>query len=163
MHSTHGVYEVFLDDSDDKGVIEMRIYRFYAETEALLRECDYRIQEIDWTADDLYEWLQGCEVFWERRKFNNAQAHEESEITGPYFFRGFMDGGGCSVFSPRLNGFIHVKDDLILSGNELWVNDRGFDDQGHFVYGNRLGVPYKMKRVASNPHLAWTNVGGSPE
>ncbi|KAA8498300.1 hypothetical protein FVE85_5885 [Porphyridium purpureum] len=153
------VYEIFLDDSDDKGVIEMRIYRFYAETEARLRACGYRINEIDWTGDDLYEWLQGCEVFWERRKFKTAQALEQSEIIGPFFFRGFMAGGGCTVFSPTMKSRILVKDDLILTGNELWVNDRGFDENGHFVYGNRRGVPYKMKRTSCNPHLEWTNTG----
>ena len=45
---------------------------------------------------------------------------------------------------------ILVKDELSLWDDELWINDRGYDPLTmDFVYGNRRGVPYKLKRVCT--------------
>ena len=56
-----------------------------------------------------------------------------------------------SMISPGKT--IRIQDELSLWGapsDALWINDRGFDTEtGHFIYGNRVGVPYKMDRVAS--------------
>lgn len=61
---------------------------------------------------------------------------------------------------------ILIKDELSLWNNEFWINDRGYDpdnivtdtiqrnEDGNavtmsFVYGNRRGVPYKLRRVSN--------------
>ncbi|KAL3770933.1 hypothetical protein ACHAW5_006808 [Stephanodiscus triporus] len=64
---------------------------------------------------------------------------------------------------------ILIKDELSLWKDEFWINDRGYDpdheimDEMHhnqpgnafddvdmpFVYGNRMGVPYKLQRVSN--------------
>lgn len=65
---------------------------------------------------------------------------------------------------------ILIKDELSLWDNEFWINDRGYDpdhtvhmdatnrkevgsaatsESMPFVYGNRRGVPYKLRRVSN--------------
>jgi hypothetical protein len=64
---------------------------------------------------------------------------------------------------------ILIKDELSIWRDEFWINDRGYDpdnklDDVHddvrwnaiddvvgmpFVYGNRRGVPYKLRRVSN--------------
>lgn len=67
------------------------------------------------------------------------------------------DDSGTWVQSQNVNGLeILVKDDLRLWADQLWVNDRGFDREGRFVYGNQRNVPYKMRRVVAGGPLEWT-------
>lgn len=74
-------------------------------------------------------------------------------------FVGLMgqDDAGTWVQSQNVDGLeILVKDDLRLWADQLWVNDRGFDREGNFVYGNQRNVPYKMQRVVGGGPLEWT-------
>ncbi|CAN0196913.1 unnamed protein product [Ectocarpus fasciculatus] len=74
-------------------------------------------------------------------------------------FVGLMgeDDSGTWIESQNVDGLeILVKDDLRLWPDRLWVNDRGFDREGNFVYGNQRDVPYKMRRVAAGGPLEWT-------
>lgn len=74
-------------------------------------------------------------------------------------FLGLMgeDDSGTWIKSQNVGGLeILVKDDLKVWPDHLWVNDRGFDGEGNFVYGNQRGVPYKMRRVAAAGPLEWT-------
>lgn len=74
-------------------------------------------------------------------------------------FVGLMgeDDSGTWIESQNTAGLeILVKDDLRIWRDELWVNDRGFDREGNFVYGNQRGVPYKMRRVVDAGPLEWT-------
>ena len=74
-------------------------------------------------------------------------------------FVGLMgeDDSGTWVQSQNVAGLeILVKDDLRLWSDQLWVNDRGFDRDGNFVYGNQRSVPYRMRRVVAPGPLAWT-------
>ncbi|GAB0492283.1 hypothetical protein MMPV_003545 [Pyropia vietnamensis] len=48
------------------GLLEMRIYRLFAEAEAALRAAAYDVRGLSFTDADVYDWLQGCEVYWER-------------------------------------------------------------------------------------------------
>lgn len=153
------LYKVNASDDSERGIVEMRIFRFYEETERKLKAQNYDVNAIEWDDGDVYDWLEGCEVYWERYQ---PEAHEEDEASarlgiepGPRFV-GYMEGGGCELYSREINGRIKVMDDLLLTSKELWVADRGFDDQNNFVYGNRRGVPYKMKRVKSGSDLSWT-------
>lgn len=60
------------------------------------------------------------------------------------------DDQGTWVSSQNVRGLdILIKDDLRVWADRLWVNDRGFDREGKFVYGNQRGVPYKLRRVTS--------------
>ena len=61
------------------------------------------------------------------------------------------DIGGVLLESQMIPGLqLRIQDELSLWENELWVNDRGHNDEtGDMVYGNYLGIPYKMKRVSS--------------
>lgn len=148
----------------DRGIVEMRIFRLYGEAEQRLRESGYDLSCISWgdksrQGDDVYEWMRGCEVFWERYKPESVQDDEARRvlgISGGDRFIGFMKGGGCEVFSNIIGQRIHVMDDLLLTSEDLWVADRGFDESGEFVYGNRKGIPYKMRRVVEGGPLSWT-------
>lgn len=74
-------------------------------------------------------------------------------------FVGLMgkDDSGTWIQSQNVAGLeILVKDDLRVWSDQLWVNDRGFDREGNFVYGNQRSVPYKMSRVVAPGPLAWT-------
>ena len=65
--------------------------------------------------------------------------------------------GGTWITSQTVEGLeILVMDDIRLWYDRLWVNDRGFDRKGDFVYGNQRGVPYKMCRVEVPGPLEWT-------
>lgn len=153
------LYHVTVSDSSDRGIVEMRIFRFYEETEQRLKAHNYDVNAIEWDDGDVYDWLEGCEVFWERYE---ARPDEEDSAgkqlgiePGPRFV-GYMKGGGCELYSREIGGRIKVMDDLLLTSEDLWVADRGFDDQSNFVYGNRRGVPYKMRRVRPDDANAWT-------
>eukprot|EP00871_Galdieria_phlegrea_P001340 jgi/Galph1/2206/GphlegSOOS_G889.1 len=146
------VYEVFPSvspDNPNEQVLEMKILRFYETASSLLRERQYDIFSIPLTEDN-YEYLNGCEVYW---RYEHV-AHEQVK-QAPHFI-GWMKGGGCSVYSPETKAIIHVKDDLILTKDNLWVNDRGFDDCQNYIYGNQRGIHYKMKRVLPGGDLEWT-------
>jgi len=69
-----------------------------------------------------------------------------------------------STMMPGMN--ILIRDQLSLWDDEFWIHDRGFDPASmNFIYGNQLGVPYKLQRVCSvqdgervvaNKDLEWT-------
>ncbi|GJQ13256.1 hypothetical protein GpartN1_g5047.t1 [Galdieria partita] len=147
------VYEAFPSVSPyhpEEMVLEMKILRFYEEAASRLKQINFDIFQLDWNSDHMYEYLVGCEVYW---KYNTSTHQSVGE--GPHFI-GFMKGGGCSVYSPETKDIIHVKDDLILTPNHLWVNDRGFDNCQNYIYGNQRGIHYQMKRVQSGDALDWT-------
>lgn len=153
------LYRINAMDKSDRGLLEMRIFRFYEETEQRLKASNYDINSIEWSDDDIYDWLEGCEVFWERYEPPNDSDDVGSRtlnITGGLRYVGYMEGGGCELFSREVNGRIRVMDDLLVTAHDLWVSDRGFDESGHFIYGNRSGEPYKMKRIDPDGPLAWT-------
>lgn len=159
------LYRVRALDASDRGLIEMRILRFYEETERALKACNYDLGAISWIGDDdTYVWLQGCEVYWERYSPDSAvdDAAEALGIAPGDRFVGYMAGGGCELYSKEINAPIRVMDDLLLTTDELWVADRGFDQQNLFVYGNRRGIPYKMRRVRAGDPLSWTLSASEP-
>jgi len=143
------LYKVFVGEQSH--AVEMRIYRFFKEVEERIEACDYDFSRVNLHDDDLYAWLEGCEIFWRR------DDHDYPGVRRGAHFIGYMKGGGCTVFSTEIGAHIRIRDDLVVTEDDLWVNDRGFDQNGHFVYGNRRGIPYKMKRVhPRDPTLAWT-------
>lgn len=159
------LYKVNVSDASDRGIIEMKIYRFYEETEQLLKSNNYDLDAVSWNDDDVYDWLEGCEVYWEAYRPPDEvsdDACRQLEIQSGTRFVGYMKGGGCELYSNEIQGRIRVMDDLLLTRDDLWVADRGFDDDNNFVYGNRRGIPYKMKRVHQGDMNAWTLSANAP-
>lgn len=159
------VYKLKVSDDCTRGIVEMRIFRFYEETERKLKAESYDVNAIEWGDGDVYDWLEGCEVYWERYEPEEHAQDDASKRLGiepGRRFVGYMKGGGCELYSRELGGRIRVMDDLLLTKEDLWVADRGFDEHDNFVYGNRRGVPYKMKRVHSDSQAAWTLSASQP-
>jgi len=74
----------------------------------------------------------GCEVYWRRR--GDA-------------FLGDMKPGACTFKSERSGKTIVVSDDLYLDDDEVWIYDRAVDSEGGYVYGNKAGIPNKLRKV----------------
>jgi len=74
----------------------------------------------------------GCEVYWRRR--GDA-------------FLGDMKPGACTFKSERSGKTIVVSDDLYLDDDEIWIHDRAVDSEGGHVYGNKAGIPNKLRKV----------------
>lgn len=75
----------------------------------------------------------GCEVYWRRR--GDA-------------FLGEMKPGACRFESERSGKTIVVSDDLYLDDDEIWIHDRAVDAEGNHVYGNKAGIPNKLRKVS---------------
>lgn len=139
------LYRVRECEQSDRGLIEMSIYRVYGDQSI-----------IDPDHPDVAP-LHGCEVYWERYEPRDIDKGAEAlGIESGTRFVGYMQGGGCNLYSTEIEASICVMDDLLLTPRQLWVADRAFDSQGNFVYGNRRGIPYKLNRVDPDGPLAWT-------
>jgi len=92
--------------------------------------------------------LPGCEVFWKKQADN---------------FIGWMPDGACRVPSRRSGKIIIIDDDLVLTKNEIWIGDRAEDEDGNYIFGNKLGIPHKLQR--SHDFACWAVVApeGSKE
>jgi hypothetical protein len=75
----------------------------------------------------------GCEVYWRRR--GDA-------------FLGDMKPGACTFKSERSGKTIVVSDDLYLDDDEIWIYDRAVDTEGAYVYGNKAGIPNRLRKVS---------------
>ncbi|MEM9705282.1 MAG: chromophore lyase CpcT/CpeT [Pseudomonadota bacterium] len=84
---------------------------------------------------------EGCDVFWRR------QANQ---------FIGYMKEGACRVPSERLGQEIIISDDLVLTQDEIWIADRAETVQGDYVFGNKAGVPHKLRKI--RPFECWTAI-----
>ncbi len=83
----------------------------------------------------------GCEVHWRRQADG---------------FVGSMKPGACRFESQRSGKTVVVSDDLYLDEDELWIHDRAVDTEGNHVYGNKAGIPHKLKKV--RPFRCWLSV-----
>ena len=105
--------------------------------------------------------LQGCEVVWksnpdpmrhiylEHGLPNNAPNNTKYLATSSSVAHAFMVKDSVEIDSQMAPGTkILVKDELSLWRQELLINDRGYDLDGNYIYGNQRGVPYRMNRVA---------------
>jgi hypothetical protein len=85
--------------------------------------------------------VAGCDVLWRR------QANQ---------FLGSIADGACRVKSSRTGEDIVIDDDLVLTDSEIWISDRATTPEGAYVFGNKAGVPHKLKKV--RPFECWTAV-----
>ena len=76
--------------------------------------------------------IPGCEVYWKRE--------------GDRRFIGWMPDGACRVQSRQTGRTIIIHDDLVLTPDEIWIADRAVDEEGNHVFGNRAGIPHKLKK-----------------
>ena len=86
--------------------------------------------------------IPGCEVYWTRE--------------GDDRFIGSIPDGACRVESRRTGKTIIIDDDLVLTRDEIWIGDRAEDSDGNWVFGNKLGIPHKLKR--SNNFSCWAAI-----
>lgn len=109
---------------------------------------------------DSHEGIEGGDVGTEGYASGEQQTQGSAAAASTEtFFVGLMgeDDSGTWISSQNVDGLdILVKDDIRVWRDGLWVNDRGFDREGNFVYGNQRGVPYKMRRVVAAGSLEWT-------
>lgn len=121
-----------LADRDFGDCIEMQIFRLRPGREKEIAAAG--ASAVQWGSRDVCESLRvpECEVYWQH-------------VGGR--FEGCMRTESITVQSPVLGKPVVVRDDVTLSRDYLWCNDRGHDAEGNYVYGNIHGVPYKMDRV----------------
>jgi len=74
----------------------------------------------------------GCEVYWKR----DGDA-----------FIGYTKPDACQVVSSRSGRTLVIADDLRLTKDEIWIQDRAEDTEGNYIYGHKGGVPHKLKKV----------------
>ncbi len=92
------------------------------------------------TADDLIAYPQ-CAVFW---------TFQENQFVGA------TRQGECRVDSQRSGRPLVIEDDLLLTGNAIWIRDRAQTADGDYVYGNRAGIAHQLRRA--RPFECWTAV-----
>jgi len=122
--------------NEEVGAIQLTIYSFKDSAAVVGAHLDPAKLE-GLTTDDV-QTLPGCEVFWKKQADN---------------FIGWMPDGACRVPSRRSGKIIVIDDDLVLSKNEIWIGDRAEDDDGNYVFGNKLGIPHRLQR--SHDFACW--------
>jgi len=142
-------------NGDPSDIYRQRIYVFSADAEAdAIRLQIYTPNDVenlvgaykdeallkDLTPEDART-RAGCDVFWKR------QANQ---------FLGYMEDGACRFTSQRSGKEIIIHDDLVLTENEIWIADRAETVDGEYVFGNKAGVPHKLRKA--RPFTCWTAV-----
>mmetsp|Transcript_18337 Transcript_18337/g.73495 ORF Transcript_18337/g.73495 Transcript_18337/m.73495 type:complete len:347 (-) Transcript_18337:2605-3645(-) len=147
------IYKVWPVLNEESRELNMRIFRLYEELEQELRSKNYDPTQVEWGDESELVELYGCNVYW----------NDEGEDGNSSVFTGYMKEECCQVFSPVVGDFLHIYDDLLLNDTHLSVNDRGFNSEGDFVYGNRIGLPYVMRRLTGEDDPLWWTVTGEEE
>ena len=92
------------------------------------------------TREDLIAYPQ-CAVFWTRR---------ENQFVGQ------TRRGECRVQSRRSGRTLLIEDDLLLTEDMIWIQDRAETEDGDYVYGNRAGIAHQLRRA--RPFQCWVAV-----
>lgn len=126
-------------DLDSTNLFRLRIYRLTPRGEDRLMEVfrprDVRLaHEMSPDVLDLeWDYIEGCDIVWGPRGDG---------------FKGIMRTGRATIASQKDGRPVIIEDELDLSEDALWVNDRGYDAaSGALLYGSRDGVPYKLQRL----------------
>ena len=131
----------------DEEAIQLTIFSF-ADAEAVVGAHRDPSKLAGLTNDGVRS-LPGCEVFWRR--------------TAEDRFVGSMPDGACRVPSSRTGKTIIIDDDLVLTPDEIWIGDRAEDEDGNWVFGNKAGIPHKLKRSRNFGCWAVVKLEGSEE
>ena len=127
--------------NEKENAIELRIYTF--PDEKAVHDAHLEQSKLTGLTTDKLKATPGCEVCWQR------------EGKG---FRGYMKPT-CRVNSQRLGKTIIITDDLMLTADEIWINDQAKDEAGGYVFGNKSGEHHKLKRVHTYEGWAVLKVG----
>ncbi len=73
----------------------------------------------------------GCEVYWKKN--------------GDHFI-GYMKDRACHFTSRRSGKEIYITDTLKLTQDEIWIQDEAEDADGNYIFGNKAGIPHKLKK-----------------
>lgn len=152
----HVFYVEQYADGDPEQVYRQRVYSLRADAEANAIRLDifapadagplrgaHRNPALaeTLTAEALTPLPDGCAVYWRR---------QENQ------FIGSTRRGACRIRSSRSGRTIIVEDDLVLTADAIWIQDRAVDTRGRHVYGNRAGVAHRLRRV--RPFECWVSV-----
>mmetsp|Transcript_77541 Transcript_77541/g.116553 ORF Transcript_77541/g.116553 Transcript_77541/m.116553 type:complete len:303 (-) Transcript_77541:491-1399(-) len=111
-------------------------------------------------ARELFEYgtsLSNCLIFWKQIRERNGK---QNPLT---IFHGFMENRGCTILTTSSLSFLHVNDDLVLSPHSLWVNDRGFKEDGNLLYGSKNKISFQMERMKTGNFFHWSFGGNFPK
>jgi hypothetical protein len=125
--------------NEEVEAIQLTIYSFKDHEAVIGAHLD--ASKLDGLTMEDVRTLPGCEVYWKKHGDN---------------FIGWMPDGACRVQSRRTGKTIIIDDDLVLTKNEIWIGDRAEDEDGNYVFGNKLGIPHKLKR--SHNFACWAVV-----
>ncbi len=92
------------------------------------------------TREDLIAYPQ-CAVYWTRR---------ENQFVGE------TRRGQCRVESRRSGRTLLIEDDLLLTEDMIWIQDRAQTEDGDYVYGNRAGIAHQLRRA--RPFQCWVAI-----
>lgn len=164
------VYQLL--EQDDCEDVVMKLFTLSSSVEGMLRKesseplrwwemiNDYRSKKDGTSKYDFCEILSGCDVLWRRDAdkvrhaylFSNGDSIMDHAKPIPSIkeavAHAYMVNPSIEIDSQMVPGVkLRIKDELSLWDEELWINDRGFDLEGNFVYGNQRGFPYRLERV----------------
>lgn len=112
----------------------IKIYRPLPQTLTRLESSKFNLETYLPRFDEC-EHLAGCDVIFKYNKLMDA-------------FRGTLVEDTCEICSQREPTIkLKVVDELFLWRNDLWINDRVYNQKGVQVIGNKNGIPYKLKRT----------------
>lgn len=122
-------YEFLNDDT-------MRIHRPSPTTLALLKAAKFDLEKFLPSIDE-FEYMKQCDIQW------------KSVQTPQHGFHGELVSKEAIIESESsyFKGKLIVKDSIFVFENEIHINDRVSKLDGTLIYGNSLGIPYKLKRI----------------
>lgn len=121
----------------ERGAIALKIFSF--KDASAVRGAHNDLGKLaDVSLEDVSAMPDGCTVYWKK------QANQ---------FVGFMERGACQIESKRSGKTLVIEDDLVLTEDEIWIQDRATDADGNHVFGNKAGVPHKL--VKQNTFTCW--------
>lgn len=141
-------------DNEPGEVYRQRIYVFSTDNEANAIRLDIHAPndpaalldahldptKLEGLTPEMTRSYPGCEVFWRR---------QENQFVGETV------RGACRVRS-RSGNMLVIEDDLILTENAIWIQDRAATEDGEYVFGNRGDLPHRLEKV--RPFRCWTAV-----
>ena len=148
--TTHKIFKQIIDAKaiavkENKNYIaKMRIYRCLPDSNQILKDNNYNINQFLPNLDNDMQYIQECDIGW--KELNEDEDNKVDIYTSS--FQGELIGSGIlqSERDPRKQ--IIVKDELKLHRNGLSINDRVYDgESGKQLIGNINGEPYMMMRL----------------
>ena len=130
----------FTPDVATKSIV-LRIYTF--PDESAVRGAHREPAKLNGLTLSVLEATPGCEVYW--------------RLTDSVF-TGSMLPKACRIVSRDTGKPIFISDDVRLTADELWINDRAVDEAGARVFGHSNGVSHKLRRA--HRYTCWVAVKG---